>query len=388
MAITCPHCRQPARKRSGTITVEQVTRTATQRRRRTAYRCMKDHRFTANGDISRFTNSFIEYVVTLYLHGLSLNDTVTCVRLQFEQDLLSKPTLIDFLETVADQLPGLRELDDLLHPWRSGYLAVDGVFFKYRSLSFGILFGFDPVTFDVVHYRLALTEGKAQWSTFLTELHQYYRLKQTKVKGLYLDGQKYLVPASKQVFPDVPRQLCIVHKLIRMGQKVPIKSLKRSRKLTQRQKQLIRSFKRRFEAVIFAETKQESKERLVSLKQWANDHPDERFQKALNGLKRHFALTLTHFDYPDMERDNNLIECFNSVISRRLDLLKGFKKPKNIERYLKLLLLDYRFRPLKEGRVSAGRKGKSPLELARVGVPKTYNWIKYLRESLNLDFRS
>ncbi|OGM33446.1 hypothetical protein A3D00_00830 [Candidatus Woesebacteria bacterium RIFCSPHIGHO2_02_FULL_38_9] len=59
---------------------------------------------------------------------------------------------------------------------------------------------------------------------------------------------------------------------------------------------------------------------------WTNAHPREKFLKAVNQLKRNFKYTLTHFDYPGMQRDNNLIECFNGCIKPRLNLMKGFKK--------------------------------------------------------------
>ena len=96
---------------------------------------------------------------------------------------------------------------------------------------------------------------------------------------------------------------------------------------------------------------------------------------------------MTHFDYPEMERDNNIIEGFNSIIKRRLKLLKGFKKPANIDRYIKLVLLDYRFHEFVESRF-VKRRNKTPLELAEVMLSSYYNFIKLLRESLNLSFES
>ena len=104
-------------------------------------------------------------------------------------------------------------------------------------------------------------------------------------------------------------------------------------------------------------------------------------------LKDNFNLTLTHYDYPHMARDNNLIECFNSIISRKLDLFKGFKKDGNIDRYLKLIFLDYRFHELTESRF-AYRRDQAPLELAQANLPAYYNFIKMLRETLNLNFEN
>ena len=114
---------------------------------------------------------------------------------------------------------------------------------------------------------------------------------------------------------------------------------------------------------------------------------DERFLKAYRSLAYNFKYTLTHFDHPNMERDNNIIEGFNSIIKRRLKLLKGFKKPGNIEKYIKLILLDYRFHEF-VGSENKKRNGRTPLELTGIIMPEYYNFIKLLRESLKLDFTS
>ena len=133
-------------------------------------------------------------------------------------------------------------------------------------------------------------------------------------------------------------------------------------------------------------TKEESVKNLTKLLHWTNAHPREKFLKAVNQLKRNFKYTLTHFDYPGMQRDNNLIECFNGCIKPRLNLMKGFKKKENLDRYLKLFLLEFRFRPLRESRFKE-RKGISPLELGGIYLPKYYNFLTFLRKTLKLSFQ-
>jgi len=87
-----------------------------------------------------------------------------------------------------------------------------------------------------------------------------------------------------------------------------------------------------------------------------------------------------------MERDNNLIECFNGCIKPRLKLMKGFKKKQNLDRYLKLFLLEFRFHTLKESRFKE-RRSKSPLELGGVNLPKYYNFLTLLRKELKLTYQ-
>ena len=89
---------------------------------------------------------------------------------------------------------------------------------------------------------------------------------------------------------------------------------------------------------------------------------------------------MTHFDHPEMSPYNNVLEGFNSVLQRRIWLMKGFKKDINIDRWIKLLLLDWRFHVLKESTFDS-RRGKMPLELAGVKLPEIYNWLTFVRKN-------
>lgn len=350
------------------------------------YRCPSGHSFSDNGSASPFTNSFIEYIVAAYLRSLSLNAVIQIVRLQWEKDVLSKGTVLGFLEKVADRLPSLEEINETFHPKRSGYLAFDGVYFKLEGEIFCILFCFDPETFDVVDYRLAAQESFPEYRLLAQQVEQQLERQGLKATGLYLDGEKSLIQALREVFPGVPQQLCIVHKYLRMGQVIPFKSVHRKSVFYLVRKKILK-FKRLFEETIFAPSKEESLRKFKELDYFAKAHSVEKFYRGYRILRRNFHLTLTHFDYPHMQRDNNLIECFNSLISRRLDLFKGFKKEINVDRYLKLLLLDYRFHKLTESRLSY-RRDRSPLELAQANIPPHYNFIKMLRQILHLNFEN
>jgi hypothetical protein len=88
-----------------------------------------------------------------------------------------------------------------------------------------------------------------------------------------------------------------------------------------------------------------------------------------------------------MKRDNNLLECFNGIIKPRLDLMKGFKKKENLDRYLKLFLTEFRFQPLTASQFKE-RNGNSPLLLAQVILPPYTNFLTYLRTHLRLSYQS
>jgi len=76
---------------------------------------------------------------------------------------------------------------------------------------------------------------------------------------------------------------------------------------------------------------------------------------------------------------NNTLEGFNHIIKRKIRLMKGFKKELNMDRWLKFILLDYRFHKIHSSGFR-NRNGKSPLELAEVNLPKYHNWITLVRK--------
>lgn len=385
MVFYCPKCQKRAGKKAGKIQLERVTRTGLQKFIFQTYRCMNGHFFTPGNIHSAFTNSFIEYVAALYLRSLSLNAVIQIIRLQFESNLLTKETILEFIEKVADKLPTLDDIDNLFHPRKSGYLALDGVWYKYRGINFVLLICFDPVTFDIVSYLVC---GKESFESYQKLIRRVpLKLRHAAIKGIYCDGDRGLIKAVKLSFPSVPIQTCVVHKEFRLGQLLPFKRAYVGKSLDPEFKEKVRFFKEEAESIIYAETKKAAKENFYQLQEFMLKQKDEKLKKAFGSLKYNFKYLLTHFDHPQMERDNNIIEGFNSIIKRRLKLLKGFKKPTNIDRYIKLVLLDYRFHEFIESRF-VKRRNKTPLELAGVSLPKYYNFIKYLREALNLDFTS
>ncbi len=361
-----------------------MSKTGKKKRKLQGYRCDKGHFFNFQQG-ENYTNSFIEFVVFVYLNCLSLNTTIEIIRAYYEIDILSKGRILDFLESVADVSPTLDDIDNVFHPKRSGYIALDGVWFKWAGRQIVMLVCFDPETFDVIEAIWSLAEDEKAYNELVFKVAK--KLGHNNIKGIYGDGDKGLMGSIKTHLPDVPFQLCIVHKEMRMGQLVPVKSINRSKHMSDKVKREIVEFQELFRAVIYADSKESSLTALEALKKYVKTSTQPRFESALNSLKYNFKHTLTHFDHPEMERDNNMIECFNGIIKPRFKLMRGFKKYKNLSRYLKLFLLDYRFHSLKESRFKE-RRGLSPLQVAGVNLPKYYNFLTLLRESLNLTYNT
>lgn len=369
-------------KKSGMVDKTVMQKQGKKKVSQQAYRCEKGHFFKV-GNQELFADSFVETVVYIYLRCLSYNTTVDIIQMFYEESILSKGQVLDFLEIVADKLPTIDEVDVIYEPKRSGFLALDGVWFQYGDEEIVLLVAFDPVSFDVIAAQWQTEENYNGYKSLLQKVVE--KVSKKKILGVYGDGDLGLLQALNEFLPGIPFQLCVVHKELRMGMLVPVKSVNVSRRMDEKKKEEIRTFQQMYRNCIYADTKEEAKQNLTKLKEYAAASQYEMFRKAYRSLAHHFELTLTHFDYPHMERDNNLLECFNGILKPRLTLMKGFKKKDNIDRYLKLFLLEFRFRPLKESRFKE-RRGQSPLQNGDVYLPPYFNFITFLRKSFNLKF--
>lgn len=382
--VMCPICGSVAVSKNGIDTKDIMAKSGKRTYRVQKYRCSNMHIFRKNAPFS-FSDSFIEYVVYIYLRCLSLNTTIDIVRATYEQEVLTKQQILDFLEMVADALPTIADIDSLFSPRRSGYIALDGVWFSFTDEEIVLLVCFDPVTFDIIGAHWERDETAAGYERLLIAVVN--KLGALQIKGAYGDGDNGLIFSLKKLLPHVPFQLCVFHKELRMGEVIPVKRVHISKQLTTRQKNEILTFQHLFREIIYAQTKEASYQALLVLEAYVKKKPgNERFQRAYRSLLKNFSLTLTHFDYPAMERDNNVLECFNGILKNRLSLMKAFKKKENLDRYLKLFLLEFRFRPLKESRFTT-RRGQSPLQLGDVYLPPYYNFITLLRTHFKLTFQ-
>jgi hypothetical protein len=182
----------------------------------------------------------------------------------YEVEVLTKGLILEFIERVADALPTIDDMDGLFHPVRSGYLAVDGVWFSFGGEEIVLLVAFDPETFDIITARWEEDETERGYEQLLTDVTN--KIKAVNVKGVYADGDRGFLSTLKRLLPHVPFQLCVFHKELRMGQVVPVKSVCISKHMTDQQKHDVKVFQLLFREVIYAKTKDDSIQALERLK--------------------------------------------------------------------------------------------------------------------------
>ena len=315
-----------------------------------------------------YTVAAVEYAAFLYLRALSFNTVLAILKAYFDAKVFTKQGLIDHIEELTDRIPDSSAITAWLKPHRSGYYALDGTWMKYRGREIVLLILFDVNTLDIVSYAVATEESEETYRLLLTQSVLAEIL--PNLQGIFCDCDPGLLKLLKGQFPIIPIQLCVFHKYSRVGQIIPFYRPKT---------QVDKDIKQLTEKILFAPSKEEALTAVDELQVYAKEHQaNKKVQEVIGVIKRNLDLLLTHYDHPEMSPYNNVLEGFNHVIKRRTRLMKGFKKPINITRWLKLLMVDWRFHPLMESEFKE-RRGKSPLELAGVELPDISNWMKFIR---------
>jgi hypothetical protein len=323
--------------------------------------------------IGRFDNKMINWIGFIYLRSFSLYSTVEVVRSFYEKDYLTKDSVLAHLEQLIDLLPDMSETTHLFKPVRSGYYAFDGLWFKFNGTNKVLMICFDVVNLDLINYFIADDENYDTYGKLIGLINNAEPGILTGAKGFYADGELGLLKHLKEGYGHVPLQLCVFHKYTRSNQIIPFV----------RAKGVDKEIKSMIEKILFAPTKGEAIASLDNLKRYAREHQqNDKLKKIVGVLKRNFHLLLTHFDNPEMSPYNNVLEGFNHIIKRKIRLMKGFKKELNMDRWLKFILLDYRFHKIHSSNFK-NRNGKSPLELAKVNLPKYHNWITLVRKKFD-----
>lgn len=367
----CPKCKFIGTTiKHGFRKIKVFTKSGWQTKKLQRFKCLNCSCVYCNSALlfGMFDVKVIEYAAYMYLRSISFHGVVDILQCWFEQPVFSKKVLIKHIGQLASTLPSNSEITNWLKPKRSGYYALDGTYLKYRGRDFVLLIIFDVKYLDILAWQIAIQETEQSYTKLLEKVETKTR---QNVKGLYCDGDPGLLKALKTQFPGTPIQLCVFHKLTRSKQIIPF---------VRARSELDREIRKKVCAVLFAQTKDAAINNLKELKRFARQHEShEKLQQIIGVLKRNFKLLLTHFDHPEMSPYNNVLEGFNYIVKRKTNLMKGFKKPVNISKWIKLIMLDWRFHKISSSRILK-RNGKSPLELAGCELPIVYNWLTYVRK--------
>lgn len=248
--------------------------------------------------------------------------------------------------------------------YSSGILIVDGKYIKVRGFKQKIpfIYGIDYATHDILFGRLVAAEDER---AFL----EFFRTLQTLKYPLQIvvaDDRSTLPLALKQVFLDIPLQLCQNHYLENIRQALHVRT-------DHTHQHFFNSLKKH----VFDEYENDEKLN-TALHRMLTQHSDGQIirQTIVIQIYRRRKELFAYSTIPNCPNNTNLIELFNSHFNARLKSIKGFKTKAHAELWLNGLLLRRRTKPFTDcGPKFKHLNGKSSLQMS---IKKQAKWPEIL----------
>jgi hypothetical protein len=307
-----------------------------------------------------------------------LNRSLRKVRISIKEKI-GKTTILQTVLEVAKNLPDVLAVNKMFGITFSGRFSLDAVFCKCNGKLLAVFICLDNASMDIVHYDIFPKENYQYWKMFLLKLQTV--IAPGSISQFFVtDGKRGLHQALEEIFPNIPRQLCIAHKTRRICQIIPRVRGDKIDKLVFRLG--INCITAKSE-----EDYNRYKDILIQLlkSSWYERQPkshQEKLKKVIGTARYQQKYLHTRFRLPDLIKDDittNPLECVNGIIKERIKLFRGFKKPENARLIIKLIILYYRFHRF-TGSKFKHRNGKRPIGL---NVIKNKNLLqKILKKDL------
>lgn len=316
-----------------------------------------------------------------------LNRSLRKVKTSRSVGKISKDKILSIVVSVSSRLPKILDLNQFLEINFSGRFALDAIFVHIKGISFAVLLCSDFVSLDVIDCEITSQENYFFWYKFLLRIKPILT-KSNLLKFFVSDGKRGLHQAISEVFPTIPVQLCLSHKLRRIYQIVPRVYGDEYDKL----------FCRLATLAINAPIKELFRTYLNILLQFKNSKEfltyleprQEKLKKIIGALRFQQSKLHARYDFPELignDITTNHLEGINSFLKERINLMKGFKKKENALQLIKLLIYYYRFHRFTSSNFT-WRNKRSPISLNQIinreklnkitNGNQPYSWIRNL----------
>jgi len=237
----------------------------------------------------------------------------------------------------------LTELDQAVRDFANAPITDDIVFLFLDGLSVSIRFGLKAkkvkllVAYgihgdgrrEILSFQRAKSESEACWRTFLDNLH-VRGLAGRQLRMITMDGGQGLWAAVEDIYPQVPHQLCWVHKLRNVAKHCQVRF----------REQCVREAAK----IMYAETE---KKACRAFRAWRK-HWQSLAPKAVACLEKDFDSLIPIFAFPQRLRKTirttNVIErCFREV-RRRLKVMGYFQNSRSCDRIVYALFAGFNAR--------------------------------------------
>lgn len=248
--------------------------------------------------------------------------------------------------------------------YTSGILIIDGKYVKVKGYKQKIpfIYGIDYETHDILFGILAFSEDKEAF------LKCFRILKQLNypLRIVVADDRSTLPLALKQVYPDIPLQLCQNHYIENIRILLHIRS-------EETHQHFFNSLKKHVFDEYENDTKLDVALQHVLTKRCENNMLRQTIVMEISRRRKELFAYKT---IPNCPNNTNLIELFNSHFNARLKSLKGFKTFLHAELWLNGLLLRRRTKPFTDcSKKFKHLNGKCSLELS---IKKQAPWPEIL----------
>ena len=252
-----------------------------------------------------------ETIPLLYVEGLSTRDFKRALKPLWGKSGLSRSSISRANRALKEAFNNWRRRDLSLE--EIIYLFLDGIYLGVRGnsrdmeavlVAHGITRQGKRV---VLHLSLGGRESTESWKGVLNDLVER-GLRQPQL--LITDGNQGLLKAIKDIWPEVPRQRCAVHRIRNVLARVPKK----------RQDEVRKALQRIFYAACLDDARGEAK-RFLS-------HYSREFPTACETLASHLEECLTFYRFPERHwkhiRTSNVIERAFKEVKRRTRVVGRF----------------------------------------------------------------
>lgn len=324
---------------------------------------------------ARYSNDVVLEAARIYIEGLASYRTLSRLLAGRVDPPPSAATLNRWVATVAEAAKTpLQVSAELAPPNWGGFLVVDGKAIKVAGADHVLLLGVDSPSQDVVHALVVASEKGDEMAQLV---HEAVTEAGYPLKGLVTDLAPGFRRAAADYFGNLPHQACRVHADRRLDQY--IRKAKRDRPAAT----VAAELKHRIRAVLYAPTLEQATQQLNQLTQDRDHythigrrlHQTSRPYDPIAALEHNFHLYTAHHHTPGLPPDNNVVENVIKQLGKKPRLMEGFATTQTAERYARLLIGAYRFKPFTDS--NNGHNGHTPLQLAGA-QPATNNWIQYL----------
>lgn len=250
-------------------------------------------------------------------------------------------------------MPDCFELTREYCEYSSGILIIDGKYVKVRGYKerMPFIYAIDYETHDILFGCLARSESEEAFLKIFNKLKQL----NYPLKIIVSDDRSSLPIALKQVYPDVPNQLCLNHYLENIR-----------RVLNVRSDPTHRGFFNSLKKHVFDEYENQGRLNEVLRRVWLEQGKDWPIRKnIILEINRRRKELFVYKVIPNCPNNTNLIELFNSHFNPRLRALKGLKNQDNASLWLNGLVLRRRTKPFTDcGQKFKHLNGKSSLQMS------------------------